>query len=343
MASIGLGEAAALLAALLWSLSSMLWGKVHLSPLGINLAKNTIGALLLLLTVAIISLINREALIEASWESVGWLGLSGLVGIVIGDTFFFRSLQILGPRLALMMATAAPMFSVFIGFLVLNEHLTFVAIGGVVLTIGGIAIVVSDRKARSEAPGLYPGTVLTGVMCGLGGAFCQSAGGALAKWGMTDCDALEATLIRTSVSFAFTVAAVAAQRRMKPIMGRLLQPATLKFIVPAAAMGTWLGVWLSQVAVKFSHLATANTLMATSPLFALPIVHFYFKQRATRIAVVGSIVAVAGVYLVAKESYPLQPEQELAPAVEKANQPDGTAVSRSREDAVSPKSFADIV
>lgn len=300
------GELAALGAAFLWTMSSMFWGRVQLSPLGMNLAKNAVGGTLLFLHLAVLALISQTPLFNASWNSLGWLSLSGLVGIVIGDTLFFRSLQILGPRLALMVATTSPLFSVFIGLLILGEVLTLPVLFGVVTTITGIVIVILDRKARTEAPGLYPGSRWVGLFCGLGGALCQSVGGAFSKLGMTECEPLEATLIRTAIALGCTVLLAAGQRRLRLIVNRILEPQSLKAILPAAAMGTWIGIWLSQVAFAQSSLAAATTLMATSPIFALPIAHFYLKQPATWVAVVGSLVGIIGIYFVARERERLQ-------------------------------------
>lgn len=305
----------------------MIWGRVHLSPLGINLAKNVVGSLLLFLHLAVLALLSGDQLWHASWESTGWLAISGLVGIVIGDTFFFRSLQILGPRIALMLTTATPFFSIIIGCYVLHEPLSTAAMFGVLLTMTGIAIVVSDRKARKESPGLFPGTVMTGVLCGLGGAFCQSAGAALAKWGMTDCLPLEATFIRTCASLAITLAFVMAQKRLGVISRKMVESANWKFILLAATLGTWMGVWLSQVALKYSNLATATTLMATTPIFALPIVHFGYKQRATIIAVIGSLIGFAGGYIVALENQALIPDDSPAAVDEKASSQDGVTTN----------------
>ena len=93
----GLGEIAALTAALLWTSSSILWGRIHLSALGINLCKNVIGtAMVAFHLLFLYGLTDRAAFLEAPPSSWFWLGVSGLVGVVLGDTLYFRSLQILG-------------------------------------------------------------------------------------------------------------------------------------------------------------------------------------------------------------------------------------------------------
>ena len=53
---MGIGEWAALAAALMWTLAKLLWGRIRLTALGINLCKNMLGTVLvavhLLLVIA---------------------------------------------------------------------------------------------------------------------------------------------------------------------------------------------------------------------------------------------------------------------------------------------------
>jgi drug/metabolite transporter (DMT)-like permease len=297
---MGMGEWCALSAALLWTFSSMLWGKIRLTPTVLNFAKNWVGCGLLLTHVLVVAIVWQTWPQWGSWQSTLWLTLSAIIGIAIGDTFYFRSIQILGPRLALMMATVAPLFGAFIGLLIFGEMLPWFGWTGVGLTLLGVFFVVSDRRSRVESPGLFQGAVIEGVLCGLGGALCQAIGGGLSKQATRDCGELEAAAIRTMIAFVVTLGYIALRGKLRESWRESLRSEHLKLIVPAAAIGTWLGIWLSQIAFNQAPLAIALTLMSTSPLFAIPIVHFYFGHRATRVAIVGSIIAIVGVYLVSQ-------------------------------------------
>jgi len=298
---MGVGEWSALGAALFWTLSSLLWGKVLLSAATMNLAKNLVGAVLLTAHVLVLSLWMGSLPLPGSWSSVGWLGLSSLLGIALGDTLFFRSLQILGARLALMLATTAPLFGGLLGLFVFGERLPWVGWLGMGLTLFGVAVVVADRRSRLESPGLLIGARRSGVLYGLLAAVCQAIGGAMSKQGMQDCGELEATLIRIWVALLLTGIWFYVRGTLRESSRAILQPSNLRLIIPAAAMGTWLGIWLSQVAIKQSPMAIAFTLMSTSPLFAIPIVHYYFGHRTTVLAIIGSVLAILGVYLVVSQ------------------------------------------
>ena len=300
----GIGEIAALTAALLWTISSMLWGQINLSALGLNLCKNVLGSLMLILHLtALLYFADRSALFLAPSASWFWLGLSGLIGVVIGDTVYFRSLQIMGARRALIMATTGPIFAALLGWFFLQESLTSLAITGIVLTVAGVLVVVADRTAKQEEPGLMPGRLRDGIALGLTGALCQSVGGLCSKLGMVDadgnpiCDAAEATLIRLAIAAVVTVGYVVVRGQLASILENARKWVSLRLILPATAVGTWLGIWMSQIAYQYSEIAIAQTLLATCPLFAIPVVWLAEGHRITAIGVVGTIVALAGIYL----------------------------------------------
>ncbi len=309
---MGIGELAALGAALLWAVSSMFWGQVNLSALGINLFKSVFGSVYLLVHLFLVAVITRTGMFEASWESHGWLALSSLIGIVLGDTLYFRSLQILGPRLSLMVASVCPIAASLLGWLWLGEGLAFFAVAGIVMTVIGVVSVVADRRARVEQPNILPGKLSTGVLCGIAASITQAAGAVLAKTGMRDCGAIEATLIRLAVAAAVTLAIVIVARKTKQIYERVTAPGSLRILLLATAIGTWLGIWLSQLAFKeASSVALAQTLLATSPLFAIPIVRWYYGHRISALSVIGTLIAVAGIAL----TVGFDREQEKRPKV----------------------------
>ncbi|MFK7769554.1 MAG: DMT family transporter [Mariniblastus sp.] len=298
-----IGALAALIAALLWTCSSMLWARIDLPAGALNLCKNIVGVFLIFAHMTALFFVVDRALFQAPADAWLWLAISGLIGVAIGDTFYFRSLQILGPRRALMMATTAPLFSAVLGFAILQEDLQFFAVVGIIVTILGVLVVISDRKAKKESLNLHPGALRWGVACGIGSSICQAIGAVCAKRGMIGpsgvdiCDPVEATFIRLLVSAIASVVIVTVTGKIFSLSKQVFQWDLIKLLVPATALGTWLGIWLSQIAFRFSDVAIAQTLMSTCPLFAIPIVWYFHKQRVTLIAILGTVVAVIGIFM----------------------------------------------
>ncbi len=101
---MGTGELAALTAAALWAVSSLFYGRTPLSAWQINFGKNLLASVILSIHLAIATGLAGRPMFAADRNTWLLLAVSSLIGIVIGDTFYFRSLQILGPRRALIVA-----------------------------------------------------------------------------------------------------------------------------------------------------------------------------------------------------------------------------------------------
>lgn len=299
----GLGEIAALGAALMWSISSLIFGGTRLSAWALNFAKNAIGMIVVFSALVLWAAINGTSLLPVPLSAIGYLAVSGVVGLTVGDTLFFRSLQILGPRRALVMATTTPVFGALLGWIILGEPLFPLTLAGILICIGGVSVVVMERRAKREAPGLYPGRLRVGVMMGLAAAFCQAAGLAISKIAMESCTPLEATLFRLLVAVLAAALVMLAGRQLLATLRSICQPKILMRVIPASVIGTFLGVWFSQIGVKHTSMAIATTLLSTSPLFAIPLIWLVHGHRVSWRAATANLVAIAGVFLVVARSW----------------------------------------
>ena len=59
-------------------------------------------------------------------------------------------------------------------------------------------------------------------------------------------------------------------------------------------IGTFLGIWLQQISLKYAAAGVAQTLFSTSPLFVIPIV-ILTGERVSLRAVLGALLAMIGV------------------------------------------------
>ena len=78
----------------------------------------------------------------AQWK---WLLLSGLIGFFIGDLCLFRALVLIGSRTSTLLMSLAPLLAALTGYLLLGEQLSTWSWLGMVVTLGGIIWVVSER------------------------------------------------------------------------------------------------------------------------------------------------------------------------------------------------------
>ena len=307
---MGIGEFAALASAFLWAATSFIYSHLRLSAWVLNLSKCLIACGFFSVHLAVLKLWLPDYSIDASVEDWGYLGISGVIGILIGDTCYFRSLQILGPNRALMLTLLSPIFAFFIGFFFLSEQMTLLCGLGLVVALLGISIVISDQRGRQEEPGIYPGTLMTGIQYAAMGAACQAIGGAIAKiaiQGDDGVDPLFASLIRIIIPTTLSLVVVLANPKWRKQASRIFLRENFGWLIGGSILGTWLGIWLMLIAYKESELlAVAQTLLSTSPLFLIPLAYLLKKHVSSWRTICGAVVAIGGIYILVKGDFSLR-------------------------------------
>ncbi len=292
------GKLAALGAAVAWAIGSVLFSRIPAPARALNLFKNGFGALVLLGFLALRAWQGGGVVLHPDAGAWFYLALSALVGLFVGDTFYFRSLQILGPRRSSVLSTLTPPFSVLIGWIVLAEALPASVWLGIAVLLAGVVTVLTERGGGREAPGFYPGAAWLGVLFGAGGSLCQAAGAALSKLGMPPgSDAIEASFVRLSAAALLGSATGAWRRELFPWCMHMIAAGWWRRLIPASLIGTCIGISLSLVAFQYTQVAVATTLTSMTPIFALPVVWILLGQHISARAILGAAVAVGGVAL----------------------------------------------
>ncbi|MBE9128924.1 MULTISPECIES: DMT family transporter [unclassified Coleofasciculus] len=306
------GELAALGAAGLWAVSTVVYGRLGRSypPVQLNLMKGAIAIALILLTL----LITGKPLLSLDITACGLLLLSGAVGIALGDTAYFAALNCLGARRALLMETLAPPLVAILALIFLGEKLPINAWCGIVLTILGVAWVIAERVPGST---IRQQQLLRGIGFGILAALAQASGAVLSRAALTQAaiSPLWAALLRLSAGVVILFPStllyqLAVKRWTSPAssptndktehqglhLKALPSRRALTAIFFAAFAGTYLAIWLQQTALKYTAAGIAQTLITTSPLFVLPIL-VALGEVVTIRAVLGVLVAVGGIVL----------------------------------------------
>jgi drug/metabolite transporter (DMT)-like permease len=114
------GEFAALSAAFLWAASSTVYALLgqRIPPLQLNLLKGLIAIGLIFLTL----IATSQQLPELDPLPVGFLLLSGAIGIGLGDTAYFCALNHLGARRTLLLETLAPPMTAILALIFFLER-----------------------------------------------------------------------------------------------------------------------------------------------------------------------------------------------------------------------------
>ncbi len=289
---IALGELSAVAAAIMWAIGSLLFGRIGrdgVPPGAMNLGKLIFAGSLLAITA--LALTGHVVPMAAPTSALLLLALSGIAGLTIGDTAYFGAIVSIGVPRAILLLSAAPVFAALGGWLWLGEQLDVRALLGMALVFAGIVLVVIRRDAEG-APSSTRGIVL-GVIAALG----QAAGSLLSRRAMqVGLDPLAAAVGRILVGGVGLYAIALVTRDAVPWTRALFGKRTWLRIGLASLVGTYCGIWLAQTALlRARSTGVATTLLATSPVFALPIAHVAGHEKMTFRAVFGVLTTIAGI------------------------------------------------
>jgi len=278
-----------LLSACSWALGAILWGKLgeRLSSYGMNLAKTVIGTLCLGVILLFVGIEPIPA------RSIVFLTLSGILGIAVGDTFFFRALMQLGPRRASLMGSLNPVAISVAATAFLGERPTPGAWAGILATTFGVGWVLWERS--STGPGTDSGS--SGIRWGLLSVLCTAGAVLLAKVGVASVPTVHATWIRLLAGSAGLALWGASRSELGGWVDPFRNGTLLAKVMVVVVVVVFGGFWLSLVALKHLDAAIAGTLNATAPLFILPMSVLFMKEKLSLRAVLGTGIAVGGVAL----------------------------------------------
>ena len=286
------GEIIALLTAVLWSVTSIAFADAsrRIGSLQLNVTRMLFASIILII---IIYAFGFSLLVSS--RQLYFLIVSGFAGLVFGDSFLFKSFQLIGARLGMLVMALVPAFSSLLAFLFLGENLSLIALTGIAITIIGIIIVILERSSGSQS--IFEISKL-GILYGVFGALGQAAGLILAKFAFEigDINGFVAAFIRLISAVVIIFPIVHLLKRFKnPYQVFKKDIKALKATITGTIMGPVLGITFSLIAIANAKIGIASTLMSTVPIIMLPIVRFYYKERISRRASIGAFIAVAGI------------------------------------------------
>jgi drug/metabolite transporter (DMT)-like permease len=146
----GPGEKALLGCVVSWSLYSLLGRAVlsTMSPMAAVCYSSIIGTLLLLVPAIHEGLLNR--LFSLSMKDWGSLLYLGLFGTAIGFSWYYRGIKKVGAMRAGIFINLVPFFALLLAWIILNETVHPIVLGGGILVLTGVAL---TNFSRAKAGG----------------------------------------------------------------------------------------------------------------------------------------------------------------------------------------------
>lgn len=285
-----IGEIAGLGVSLCWTMSALFFEKAG-SRIG-SLSVNFIRLLMAIVFLGLSTFVTKGLLIptDATPYHWFWLGLSGVIGLFLGDLVLFKSYLVIGSRTAALIMSFSPMLTAIIGWFFLKEKLTALEIVAIFVSIAGIVTAIANRKLKLNIP-------LKGFLLALGGALGQSVGIILSKKGIGDYDPLAATQIRVLFGLVSFIIMITVMKRWTRIFSAFRDAAGMKAVTVGSIFGPFIGVALGLFAIQHSNTGVASTLMALVPIFIIWPSAIMFGEKIKIQQIIGAIISIVGVSL----------------------------------------------
>lgn len=295
------GQLFAVITAMCWAQNSLIYAHT-----GKIIGSKTVTHIRLWLALPMIMLAHllfAGSLFPLGLQAKAYLvfSLSGVVGFCIADLFIFQAFVDLGPRQTMVILTTSPIFSAVMSRIFYKENLLGIQIAGILVTITGVCwVVIADGKKerKQAAENRHNGR---GVLIALAGSLAQAGGVILSKGGLEQgVHPVSANVIRLTAGLAALIVYAAVRGKFIDDFRKVIQKSGRKLlglIALAAAIGPVMGIILNLYALSLVPAGIVSALTQTTPIMLLPYERFIQKKPVTLTALLGTIVAILGIFL----------------------------------------------
>ena len=294
-----IGEVAAIGAAIVWACATWIYGQFghRFSAMQLNIIKGFVASVMMLIVMPLIPMPEFELSANHFWI----LAISGIIGIAIGDSAYFAALKRIGANKTLLLESLAPPLSGVLALMFLGAALTLQSWLGVVITTLAVTFVVF-QPSNSVSDDSTNQAQWIGIGYGLVASVCQASGVVISHYALVsgDIPPILGALIRLTIGVLAVMMIIPfVERKPYSSIKRDLWDMTKLdklWLLSAIFVGTFLALWLQQIALKNANPAIAQTLIATSPVFIL-VIYTLKGEKVSKQSLIGTLAAVGGISL----------------------------------------------
>jgi drug/metabolite transporter (DMT)-like permease len=284
----GIGELFSILSAAAWAVGVILYRRLgeSLPPLQLNFLKN---CLVLLMLIPAIFLLHGAAVPRFETQAILRAVLSGIIGIGIADTLYFRALNELGAgRMGILGNFYSP-FVLVLSFIFLDERLNVWQWCGFALVSFGVFLASKPSAAEAVKPAHY----FRGLMFGLLSIALMAISIVLVK------PVLEAQplLWVTGLRMLGAIVGMVLIALFRDQLQLLKAPKNLRWgpLITAAFVGQFVAMVFWLAGYKFTSASVAAILNETASVFILLLAWLWLKEPPARRGLIGVGLTLSGV------------------------------------------------
>lgn len=290
-----IGEITALAAASCWTISPVLY-KVALSdakPISANISRSISTTIFLFACLGVSGRLGNLATLRT--DSLLLAGLSGIIGLCLGDTMYMLGLTLIGVSRTVSISSVYPLFTMLFATMFLGERVTSFLLLGTAVIIVGIWLVSQERTGSSD---VTRGDLYKGVFIALASAVVWSVSIIFMDHALESSQlaAVDAALVVNLARMSTTSLSFLA---LSPFIDQRFLFMKLKrkiwiILTSAGIIALGLGWVLLAVSLSYIEASRAVPISSVSPLFATLMGAFFLKERVTLRIFFGSALIVLG-------------------------------------------------
>lgn len=293
-----MGELAALGAAVSWTVSALLYGKAlsGSKPISANIVRLTLTSAVLVLFIVVTGMLG--VLSDLPMNVAFFAGISGIIGLGLGDTLYMVSLKMIGVARAVPVTCTYPLFNLVWVAIFTGEPVTWsVVLGAVVIVLGIWLLSLQGEKGTFQ----YPRNVLRkGLVVAIATALLWSVSIALMGLAVKETpnlgDAFAINTVRVlTVAVAFAISAPIVDRQRGFLKMRKKTVATL---VAGGIVALGLGWFLLTYSFIYTAESRAVPISSATPLFSTLAGIMLLHEKVNAESILGSIIIVAGIFII---------------------------------------------
>lgn len=288
-----LGEILSFLCAIVWASAVILFKKSgeRVPPLGLNLFKNILALALFVLTSLVFGVALAPKILLQDYS----LALaSGLLGIALADTLFFKSLNLLGAELTSIVSCLNSPFIIGLSMFFLGERMSEFRLLGVVLIILAV-VMVSRKEGRKNVSrrDLFRGVAFLVL------SIASSAVGIVLFKPLLDHSpflwVVQMRLLAGGLGLGIFLLFLPQRRNL---VGPILSTRNWQYMLPGSFLGAYLAMVIWMGGMKYTQASIASALNQTSNIFVFILAAILLKEPVNAVRIIAIILAFAGAVIV---------------------------------------------
>jgi len=252
-------------ATLSWTYACSIWRTQTniYKPIEINFLKNVIAFIIFSPFILIFNY-------SAHYKYFLILILSGIIGIGLGDTFYLKSLNLIGTRKTLSIEALSPLIASITGTLFINEHLNINAWIGILIVTGALVNIIRKKNylLDKNLKLVRSKNSLDNYVYSFLSVLCAVIAALLSRFVFLESDLTPILTTEIRLFGSIIYLCLITKMKLNFFINNFERKEKHQFIM-SVLMGTNIGIFLQQIVFQSLPLGIGWTLLSTSPIVSL--------------------------------------------------------------------------